>query len=70
MECLRCRYYKSGQYSNSCKLFQMENFRIYTKENPCTEIDENYVFQEDFELFGMIKGQSADDYLNEKKIVE
>lgn len=68
MECFRCKYYKSGQYSNRCELFQMDNFRIYIEENPCTEIDSNYVFQEDFEPFGMIKGQLADDYL--KKIVE
>lgn len=65
MECCKCKYYTSSQYSNRCQLFQTENFRIYTKENECTEINENYIFQETFEPLGIIKGQKSDDYIRD-----
>ena len=58
MECFICKFYKSGYLSNSCSLFGFECFMPFTKENPCKIVSEDYVATEDFEPFGIVKGEN------------
>ena len=58
MECCRCLFYASSATSNSCRLFKMENFRNYTKERPCTIVSNDFIATEDFEPFGIVKGEN------------
>ena len=65
MECLRCKFYKSGYMSNSCDLFGAENFMTFTKEKPCRIVSDNYIAEKDCEPFGIKKGDNLLESINQ-----
>lgn len=62
MKCHNCRFHHGGFTSNSCDLTGIEYYHEYSKE-PCPLIDDNYVFIENCEPLGFIKGGSAIEYM-------
>lgn len=63
MECARCKFYKSGLMDNNCSLFEVDNFRPATIENPCTIVSDDYIATKDCEPFGIEKGENLLDFL-------
>ena len=62
MICKDCKFHQGGYMWNRCALTESEYFREYSNE-PCPSIDDNYIFIEDFEPFGFVKGESALKYM-------
>ena len=62
MNCRNCDFHQSGCLWNRCNLMEAEYYREYN-ETPCPMIDDNYVFTEDCELLGFVKGESAIEFM-------
>lgn len=62
MTCKCCKFYHGGYMWNRCDLMDAEYFSECLDE-PCGLINDNYVFREDCEPLGFVKGESAIDFL-------
>lgn len=58
MICMCCKFYQGGYMWNRCALTESEYFRE-CRDEPCPWIDDNYIFKEDCEPLGFVKGESA-----------
>lgn len=62
MFCRICRFYQGGFMWNRCNLMEAECFSECISE-PCSMIDDNYIFTQDCEPLGFVKGESAIEYM-------
>ena len=62
MFCKICKFYQGGFMWNRCDLMEAEYFTESNKE-PCSLIDDNYIFLEDCEPLGFVKGKSAIEFM-------
>lgn len=62
MFCKDCKFHQSGCMWNRCALTESEYYQEFNKE-PCPAIDNNYIFKEDCEPFGFVKGESAIEFM-------
>lgn len=62
MKCRNCEFHQSGYLWNRCGLTDSEYYQEYNEE-PCPIIDDNYVFTEDCEPLGFVKGESAIEFM-------
>lgn len=58
MFCRDCKFHHSGYMYNSCGLTNAEYYLECIKE-PCSIIDDNYIFIQDCPPLGFVKGGSA-----------
>lgn len=62
MKCCNCRFHHSSYLWNRCDLTESECYHEYSKE-PCPLVDDNYIFINNCEPLGFIKGESAIEYM-------
>ena len=62
MFCRDCEFHQSGYMWNRCVLTDSEYYREYNEEH-CPAIDDDYIFTEDCEPLGFIKGKSAIEFM-------
>lgn len=63
MKCRDCHFYHSGYLWNRCDLTESEYYHECISSD-CDIIDDNYIFIEDCEPMGFVKGKSALEYMN------
>ena len=62
MKCRDCKFHQSSYMWNRCALTESECYRGFN-ETPCPDIDDNYIFLEDCEPLGFVKGESAIEFM-------
>lgn len=67
MKCSNCKFYHGGFNWNRCDITEGECFYEFIAE-PCSIINDDYVFIIDCPEMGFEKGKSALEYLEKVKI--
>lgn len=62
MRCGECKFNRRSAYWNRCDLTEAEYYNEYYDE-PCPAIDDDYIFKEDCEGMGFVKGESAIEFM-------